>query len=87
MESKSFIAYDALFEHVHNECPRFNPRNGKVDFERQQMMALQNRFPNMDIIGCYIHFVRVSSYLIPTAHVSDTMVQMWFHTFLLSGSV
>lgn len=59
MESKAFEAYGALYQLVSTVVPRFNPRVFRVDFERAHIRAIELYYPNADIKGCYVHFVRV----------------------------
>lgn len=61
MESKAYVAYRALFGHIHTVVPRFYPLIGMVDYEYQEQQAMHDEFPNCHIVGCYVHYVRVRS--------------------------
>lgn len=56
-------AYKAIWQHLKENFPGFNPAIASCDFEEALRFSLEEEFEGIQIIPCYFHYTQVKLYL------------------------
>lgn len=58
MQLKSKTAYSEVFQRIHEEEPLWNPTTLYTGTDEGLVSAIQDVFPNCDIVNCWFHFAQ-----------------------------
>jgi hypothetical protein len=84
MTGKTEACYWAVFKHIEDEIPEFNPVTMGVDFERGFFKTVLNFFPDAKLIGCLFHFKQATRKKMKVdIHIPDVEIYIAMETGML----